>query len=68
MAKYLKYHASRLDIDFPTCPFCKAESVIRHGFCGRHHARFLCKNCKKTFSSTYGTIVYRAKIRAGKIK
>lgn len=65
---FLSFNKSTVDLNFGGCPFCQSTNIILHGKCGHGHRRYLCKNCMKTFSSTYGTIVYRAKIHAGKVR
>ena len=60
MGSGLKYRKDVGDVEFSACPFYKCERIRRHGKSGRKHECFLCTGCGKTFSSTYGTIVYRA--------
>lgn len=52
----LKRKFSRKDV----CPHCGNNSIIKHGY---HNSkqRFLCKNCRKTFSESTNTLVYYSK-------
>ena len=59
MGSGLKYRKDVGDVEFSACPFYKCERIRRHGRSGRRHECFLYTGCGKTFSSTYGTIVYR---------
>lgn len=47
------------DIIINTCPHCGSHSIIKHGH-KNGVQRFKCKDCKKTFVSTSGTLLYRS--------
>ncbi len=56
----------RAPSDRRPCPHCESEKVSKHGHkAGRQ--RFRCRSCGKTFTSTYGTPLYRLHTPAGEI-
>ncbi len=48
------------------CPYCESREVIKHGHKAGHQ-RFRCRRCGKTFTSTYGTPLYRLHTPAAEI-
>lgn len=52
----LRRKFSRKDV----CPHCGDKSIIRHGY-HNNKQRYLCKNCRKTFSESTNTLVYYSK-------
>lgn len=43
------------------CPLCGSVEVIRHGRTKSNRQRYMCKDCKKSFSDTTNTIAYHSK-------
>lgn len=41
------------------CPYCQSKKIVRNG---KRHGKqaYICRNCKKTFVSTFGTLQYRS--------
>lgn len=48
------------------CPHCTSAEVIKHGHKAGHQ-RFRCRSCGKTFTSTYGTPLYRLHTPAAEV-
>ena len=48
-----------------TCPICGAVKVIKNGT-KNGRQRYFCKNCRKTFGDTNGTVAFRSKMSIGK--
>ena len=42
------------------CPHCKSKSFIKYGF-NKNKQKYYCKDCKKLFSKTTGTLYHKAK-------
>lgn len=43
------------------CPLCESSSIIKHGRTKSKRQRYMCKDCKKSFSDTTNTIAYHSK-------
>jgi len=43
------------------CPHCGSISVVKNGSKGGRQ-RYKCKDCKKSFGDTYGTVLYKSKL------
>lgn len=46
----------------PTCPICKSTNVKKIGFTSAGVQRYQCKDCKKTYTDTSGTMLFRSKL------
>lgn len=46
----------------PACPHCKSISIKRIGRTSAGVQRFQCKECRKTFTETSGTMIFRSKL------
>ena len=46
----------------PACPKCKSTSLKKIGHTKAGTQRFQCKECKKTFTNTSGTMLFRSKL------
>lgn len=58
-------YAQNQDLDTVVCPICGSVKVIKNGTrTGRQ--RYFCKNCRKTFGDTNGTVAFRSKMSIGK--
>lgn len=44
------------------CPYCKSEAIIRKGKTAKGKQRFMCKDCKKTFTKYSLTIFNRSRV------
>lgn len=42
----------------PACPYCKSERVGRHASADRAGARWQCRDCKRAFAVTVGTLFH----------
>ncbi len=49
------------ELEFNGCPHCGSEDYKKHGLKSGKQ-RYFCKDCRKTFVSTTGTILYRSKL------
>ena len=49
------------DPPFHSCPHCQSNDIIKFGM-SHGRQRYKCKNCNKTFSSSYGSIYYRGRM------
>lgn len=56
-----KKDVSQNDSFKPHCPVCGSMHIVKNGTCCGTQ-RYLCKDCRKTFSSTSGTIMASSKI------
>lgn len=48
----------------PTCPHCKSMRIKKVGCTSAGVQRYQCKECKKTFTDTSGTMLFRSKLTA----
>lgn len=46
----------------PACPICKSTNVKKIGFTNAGVQRYQCKDCKKTYTDTSGTMLFRSKL------
>ena len=53
------------DLDTVVCPHCGSVKAIKNGT-RNGRQRYLCKDCKKTFGDTNGTVAFRSKMSIGK--
>ncbi len=44
------------------CPFCESPKVHKHGQTSKGSQRFLCPQCKQTFTDTFDTVYYRRQV------
>ena len=44
------------------CPFCGSSKVHKHGQTSKGSQRFLCPQCKQTFTDTFDTVYYRRQV------
>ena len=58
-------YANNQDLDTVVCPICGAVKVIKNGT-RNGRQRYFCKNCRKTFGDTNGTVAFRSKMSIGK--
>lgn len=57
--KLLTEMFEKLETDKPAvCPHCGSHEIVAHGY-RKGVRRLYCKSCKKDFSSTTGTVLYR---------
>ncbi len=57
-------YSANQDLDTIVCPICGSVKVTKNGTrSGRQ--RYLCKECKKTFGDTNGTVAFRSKLPIG---
>lgn len=52
---------------FDECPYCHGRHIKRNGW-EHHHQRWLCKDCRKSFSSRTGTIAGSSKLKPAQIR
>lgn len=58
-------YAQNQDLDTVVCPICGSVKVIKNGT-RNGRQRYFCKDCKKTFGDTNGTVAFRSKMSIGK--
>lgn len=58
-------YAQNQDLDTVVCPICGSVKVIKNGT-RNSRQRYFCKDCKKTFGDTNGTVAFRSKMSIGK--
>lgn len=61
------FSRQKLELILSACPFCGSEDIVKHGTCAGHQ-RYLCKRCRHSFVSRYGSMAYRSKQKPCKIK
>lgn len=54
-------YANNQDLDTVVCPICGSVKVIKNGT-RNSRQRYFCKDCKKTFGDTNGTVAFRSKM------
>ena len=61
------FSKQKLESILSACPFCGSGDIVKHGTCAGHQ-RYLCKRCRHSFVSRYGSMAYRSKLKPCKIK
>lgn len=46
-----------------SCPHCGLISIVKNGCSKTKRQKYLCKDCKKSFSDTTNTIAYQSRIK-----
>lgn len=54
-------YSANQDLDTVVCPHCGSVKSIKYGT-SKGRQRYLCKDCKKTFGDTNGTVAFRSKL------
>ena len=52
------------DLDTVVCPVCGSVKVIKNGT-RNGRQRYVCKECRRTFGDTNGTVAFRSKLSVG---
>lgn len=50
------------------CPLCSHDKTHKHGETSKDSQRYLCLNCKQTFTNTFNTIYYRRQISQEEVR
>ncbi|MDZ4877257.1 MAG: IS1 family transposase ISAcma3 [Chroococcidiopsis cubana SAG 39.79] len=50
------------------CPLCSHNKTHKHGKTSKGSQRYLCPNCKQTFTDTFDTIYYRRQVSEEKVR
>lgn len=58
-------YSNNEDLDTVVCPHCGSINVIKNGT-RNSRQRYFCKECKKTFGDTNGTVAFRSKLSIAK--
>lgn len=58
-----KCRQSKVADDRMVCPECGSVAVVRNG-CKGGRQRYLCKNCRKSFGDTHGTLFFHSRLSA----
>ena len=58
-------YAHNQDLDAVVCPHCGSVKVVKYGT-RKGRQRYLCKDCKKTFGDTNGTVAFHSKLSIAK--
>lgn len=45
------------------CPYCFSDNIYKNGKTKEQRQRYLCRNCKKSFSDNNNSIVYKTHLR-----
>lgn len=56
-----KSYSANQELDSVVCPKCGSIKAIKYGM-RKGRQRYLCKDCRKTFGDTNGTVAFRSKL------